>query len=72
MKETLLKNLKVTKETLYANLALIFKFTPNQIADMNVFQQLAISDLDDSAADTIQFERIEDFLRWRQQEGFDG
>ena len=38
---------------------------------MNSFQQLAILGVTSEEVDTIEFDRVEDFLRWKQEEGFE-
>ena len=73
LKETLRIAPKVlTKDDLYSALAEFHHYTPDEIAEMNIFQQLAVLKISSSKEqDTISFERVEDYLHWKQQEGLD-
>ena len=72
LRRTLRKTPKVlSKEDLYSALAEFHHYTPDEIAEMNIFQQLAVLKVSSSPQqEEISFERVEDYLRWKQQEGF--
>ncbi len=53
----------MSKEQIYAKLAMIYKKTCNEIADMTPYQQVSLY-APDNVGDTIEFSTYEDYLEW--------
>ena len=54
----------MTKEDIYRALAQLYKFTPEQCANMTFYQQSVLLD-SDSQKKTIHFNTLEEFNAWK-------
>ena len=57
----------LTKEEIYQKLAFFYKYTPEQIASMNPFQQLALLNVKEEEATLAHFETMEEYLHWKAE-----
>ena len=66
MKETLTKDPKVTKELIYKLLIRLHKWTFDEIANLNRWQQFIAADVSlEDISDRLEFETMEDYLEWK-------